>query len=71
MHIAGCHVTDARMAVLDVVVGKKCLAIASGIFDAAKALREVGSVFDGLELRLRVGLSSDVYLSEAIILFRL
>jgi hypothetical protein len=71
MHVAGCHVTDARMAVLDVVSGKECLAIASGIVDAAKALREVGSVFDGLELRLRIGLSSNVYLFEAIIFFRL
>ena len=43
------------MTVLAVVPSKECLAVASGIFDAAKALREVGAVFHGLELRLRVG----------------
>ncbi len=42
------------MAVLAVVPGKECLAMASGVFDAAKALREVGMVFHGLELRLRI-----------------
>ena len=42
------------MAVLAVVPGKECLAMASGVFDAAKALREVGAVFHGLELRLRI-----------------
>ena len=43
------------MAVLAVVPGEECLAMASGIFDAAKALREVGAVFHGLELRFRIG----------------
>ena len=43
------------MAVLGVVPSKECLAMASRIFDAAKALREVGAVFHGLELRLRIG----------------
>ena len=42
------------MAVLSVVPGKECLAMASGVFDAAKALREVGAVFHGLELRFRI-----------------
>ena len=40
---------------LAVVPSKECLTVASGIFDAAKALGEVGSVFHGLELRLRIG----------------
>lgn len=43
------------MAVLAVVPGKECLAMAPGVFDAAKALREVAAVFHGLELRLRIG----------------
>jgi len=38
--------------VLAVVPGKECLAMASGVFDAAKAFREVVSVFHGLELVL-------------------
>ena len=43
------------MAVLAVVPGKECLAMAPGVFDAAKALRKVAAVFHGLELRLRIG----------------
>ena len=43
------------MAVLGVVPSKECLAMAPGVFDAAKALREVAAVFHGLELRLRIG----------------
>ena len=43
------------MTLLAAVSGKEYLAITSGIIDAAKALREVGAVFHGLELRLRVG----------------
>ena len=50
----GCHVANARMAVLGVVPGKECLAMASGVFYAAKAVREVGAVLHGFELRLRI-----------------
>ena len=54
VHAVRCHVANAAVAVLGVVPGKECLAMASGVFDAAKALREVGAVFHGLELRLRI-----------------
>ena len=44
------------MAVLAVVPGKECLAMTSCVFNAAKAHGEVGAVFHGLELRLRIGI---------------
>lgn len=46
---------------LGVAPGKKCLAMTTGIFDVEKALQEVGSVFHGLKLRFRIGLSSDIF----------
>lgn len=41
------------MAVLAVVPSKECLTMASGVLNAAKSIREVGSILHRLELRLR------------------
>jgi len=40
----------ALVAVPAVVPGKECLAVAEGVFEAAKAIGEVGALFHGLEL---------------------
>ena len=46
------HVTDARMAMAVVVRGEEHLALGTGFFDSAEALREARPVFERLELRL-------------------
>ena len=46
------HVADARMAMAVVVPGEELLTVGARVFDAAKALREVGTVLERLELRL-------------------
>ena len=46
------HVCNATVAVLVVVPGKEGLAMSACVFDAAKALGEVGVVFECFGLRL-------------------
>lgn len=49
------HVADAGMAMAVVVPREELLTMGARVFDAAKALREVGTVLEGLELRLGEG----------------
>jgi hypothetical protein len=49
------HQADAAVAVFMVVPVEEALAVSARIFDRAEACGEVGSVLEGLELRLGVG----------------
>jgi hypothetical protein len=54
-HVRG-EQADGRVMVLLVVPGKERLKEGAGFFDAGEALREIGVIFEGLELRLRKGI---------------
>ena len=49
------HVADARMAMAVVVPGEELLTVGASVFDTAKALREIRTVLERLELRLGEG----------------
>ena len=55
MNRGRCHEADARMAMAVVVPGEELLAVRACILDTAKARRKVGTIFEGLELRLGEG----------------
>ena len=50
-----CEQADSRMAVFVVVPGKESLTETAGILDGAEAFREIGPVFQRLELGLGEG----------------
>ena len=54
VHGVGRHECDAGMTMLGVVPAEELLAMRPRIFDRAEARREVGSVLQGLELRLGI-----------------
>jgi hypothetical protein len=47
--------SDARVAVLGVVPAEEVLAEGASLLDRGEAVGEAGAVFEGFELRLRVG----------------
>src|SRR5438477_2698632 len=51
----GGHQPDAAVAVFVVVPVQEPAAMSAGVLDRVEPFRELGPVFQGLELRLRVG----------------
>ena len=54
VHGVGRHQCDAGMTMLGVVPAEKLLAMGTCIFDRSETRREIGSVLQGLELRLGI-----------------
>jgi hypothetical protein len=54
MHGGRGHPADPAVAMIMVVPAKELLAVSASIFDRAEAIREVGSILQGRELRLGV-----------------
>src|SRR3972149_6189184 len=56
MNNSRCHETDSRVPVLVVVVIEEAAAEQPAVFDGTKTTRELGAIFQCLELRLGVGI---------------
>ena len=54
MNVGRSHQANARMPMRGVVPSKEGLAVSPRILDTAEALGELGSIFQGLELRLGI-----------------